>query len=108
MEMNNTRRNVLRYMSLGAVSAAVPASAQAMANDTPVSVQSDAEKDGPVSFEALQFSSGTKRSIVDDSGGIAFMPPIYEEYKQISMSVGQDGNLWVKTEAGIWKRIVTE
>ncbi len=26
----------------------------------------------------------------------------------VSMSVGQDGNLWVKSKGGDWKRVVTE
>ena len=28
--------------------------------------------------------------------------------KQVSMSVGEDGHLWIKTSDGPWKRVVTE
>ena len=28
--------------------------------------------------------------------------------KSVSMTVGRDGNLWLKTEVGSWKRVVTE
>jgi len=28
--------------------------------------------------------------------------------KQVSMAVGQDGNLWLKSKGGDWKRVVTE
>lgn len=28
--------------------------------------------------------------------------------KQVSMSVGEDGHLWIKTSDGQWKRVVTE
>ena len=28
--------------------------------------------------------------------------------RQVSMSVGQDGNLWLKPKGGEWKRVVTE
>ena len=28
--------------------------------------------------------------------------------KYLHMSVGKDGNLWLKTEKGDWKRVVTE
>ena len=28
--------------------------------------------------------------------------------KRVSMSVGEDGNLWLKTAHGQWKRVVTE
>lgn len=28
--------------------------------------------------------------------------------KQVSMTVGEDGNLWLKRKDGEWKRIVTE
>jgi hypothetical protein len=28
--------------------------------------------------------------------------------RQVSMGVGEDGNLWLKTTKGEWKRVVTE
>jgi hypothetical protein len=28
--------------------------------------------------------------------------------RQVSMGVGEDGNLWLKTAKGEWKRVVTE
>jgi hypothetical protein len=28
--------------------------------------------------------------------------------KQVSMAVGEDGNLWLKSKGGEWKRVVTE
>ena len=28
--------------------------------------------------------------------------------RNVHMSVGRDGNLWLKTETGDWKRVVTE
>ena len=34
--------------------------------------------------------------------------PINDPSKQVSMAVGQDGNLWLKTSNGEWKRVVTE
>ena len=32
----------------------------------------------------------------------------YDPHKQVSMSVGEDGHLWIKTAYGQWKRVVTE
>ena len=32
----------------------------------------------------------------------------HDPHKQVSMSVGEDGNLWIKTAYGQWKRVVTE
>ena len=32
----------------------------------------------------------------------------YDPNKQVSMSVGEDGHLWIKTSDGQWKRVVTE
>lgn len=34
--------------------------------------------------------------------------PQYDPSKQVSMAVGNDGNLWLKTANGEWKRVVTE
>jgi hypothetical protein len=34
--------------------------------------------------------------------------PISDPNKLVSMAVGQDGNLWLKTIDGEWKRVVTE
>jgi len=34
--------------------------------------------------------------------------PQYDPDKQVSMAVGDDGNLWVKSKDGQWKRVVTE
>jgi hypothetical protein len=32
----------------------------------------------------------------------------HDPHKQVSMSVGEDGHLWIKTAYGQWKRVVTE
>jgi hypothetical protein len=34
--------------------------------------------------------------------------PQYDPNKQVSMSVGEDGNLWLKSKDGDWKRVVVE
>jgi hypothetical protein len=34
--------------------------------------------------------------------------PETDPNKQVSLSVGEDGNLWLKTAHGQWKRVVTE
>ena len=96
------RRGFMSIMTLGAVSA--PAMA---IGATP---SSDPDKDGPICTETLQLQSGTKVKQVKKSqfGDISFFGDKYEEHKQVAMAVGRDGNLWLKTEDGKWKRIVTE
>jgi hypothetical protein len=34
--------------------------------------------------------------------------PQYDPEKQVSLAVGDDGNLWLKRKNGEWKRVVTE
>lgn len=34
--------------------------------------------------------------------------PISDPNKRVAMAVGQDGNLWLKTIDGEWKKVVTE
>jgi hypothetical protein len=102
------RRNFLRFASFGMIGAAAPTAAMA-ANEK--KVISNSELDGPICTETLQIQSGTKKKTVkraEFDGGISFWGPEYEEHKQVAMAVGQDGNLWLKTEDGKWKRIVTE
>ena len=106
--MNNTRRNLLRYMSFGAVGAAAPAAVYAKTGEK--KIVSDVEKEGPICAETLSIQSGTKMKPKDPTNDNAFffVGDNYTEHKQVAMAVGQDGNLWLKTEAGIWKRVVTE
>ena len=34
--------------------------------------------------------------------------PVTDPNKMVSMAVGEDGNLWLKSYGGEWKRVVTE
>lgn len=69
--------------------------------------------------------SGTKKKEVkasspvlmsDGNGGAywgnptptSFSMSMHDPNKQVSMAVGDDGNLWLKRKDGKWKRIVTE
>ena len=100
------RRGMLRIMSFGAIGASVPIAAHA----TKTPVVADAKKDGPICAETLNLQSGTKKMDVKKSNfnDVCFFGNDYEEYKQVSMAVGKDGNLWLKTEGCDWKRVVTE
>ena len=54
----------------------------------------------------------------DGKGGMKWGPSPYsvsglsmgetDATKQVSMAVGEDGNLWLKSKDGDWKRVVTE
>jgi hypothetical protein len=39
---------------------------------------------------------------------LGFNMPEADHNKNLSMAVGDDGNLWLKTKNGEWKRVVTE
>ena len=102
------RRGFLGVLTLGAV--ATPAAAMGIK-------ESSNPSDGPISAEHLSIRSGVKAKTtktsnegfrIDANGGLHFAEDQYEEYKQVSMAVGKDGNLWLKTENGQWKRVVTE
>lgn len=54
--------------------------------------------------------NGTMKSdpSAERKGSIFVQHHIYDPNKQVTMSVGEDGHLWIKTSHGQWKRIVTE
>ena len=73
--------------------------------------------DAPIADQVLSISSGVKAKATKSSnegyrigadGSFHFAQDQYEEYKKVEMAVGKDGNLWIKTESGQWKRLVTE
>jgi len=46
---------------------------------------------------------------LSDSSHISFNTmPQYDHNKQVSMAVGDDGDLWLKRKDGNWKKVVTE
>ena len=100
------RRRFLNLASFGIVGATVPTVASAATEK----INRSNPKDAPICEETLQLTSGTKPKPKKpvDNNKIMFYDNTYEEYKKVSMAVGRDGNLWLKTENGVWKRIVTE
>ena len=100
------RRGFLSVITMGAVAA--PAAAMGIK-------ESSDPSDAPISAQHLSIRSGVKEKKASNEGfrisadgGFHFAEDQYEEYKQVSMAVGKDGNLWLKKEDGQWKRIVTE
>ena len=89
------RRGFLSVMTMGAVTA--PAVAMGIK-------ESSDPSDAPISEEHLSIRSGTKES----NNNSSFFNERYTEFKTVSMAVGRDGNLWLKTENNEWKRVVTE
>jgi hypothetical protein len=92
------RRGFLSVITMGAV--ATPAVAMGIK-------ESSDPSDGPISAEHLSIRSGVKEKKTSNEGSF-FAENRYEEYKQVGMAVGKDGNLWLKKEDGQWKRIMTE
>lgn len=101
------RRRFLNIVSFGAVGAAAPAAVVAASQQRP---PSDFDKEGPICSETLQLRGGTKFKKQESNPNSPYIFSIeqYDEYKQVSFSVGRDGNLWIKNDAGVWKRVVTE
>lgn len=97
------RRKFLSFATLGAVSVPVLAvSSEAR--------ESSNEADAPVDENVLSIRAGVKeREKVNTGnvGDIQFFQDKYTEHKKVNISVGRDGNLWVKTQDGAWKRVVT-
>ena len=64
----------------------------------------------PDSEQTRLVISGTKKSDPSAERGRSIFVPNhkYDPSKQVSMSVGEDGHLWIKTAYGQWKRVVTE
>jgi hypothetical protein len=94
------RRKFLNALTLGAVSAPVIALGAEKKPD------SDFDKEGPICTETLVIQSGTKRKPKGEINHLMFDE--YEEHKQVAMAVGRDGDLWIKSDQGKWKRVVTE
>lgn len=69
--------------------------------------KADVSKDQPRNGEfmiSLQGSKANKTSSTSIFSGL----PVTDPTKQVSMAVGQDGNLWLKSLGGEWKKVVTE
>ena len=109
------RRGFMSLFTLGAVGTA------ASANTLPATPKSNSETDGPVE-QCVKFSirspveevkpetndhytyvNDQRLKVVDPFGSYGS-----KKTKEIVMTVGQDGNLWIQTEDSDWKRVVTE
>jgi hypothetical protein len=68
----------------------------------------------PHSSQTSLMLSGTKKTskpaTVSGSGKFLTMGGWIDNDpdKQVSMAVGEDGNLWLRSKGGEWKRVVTE
>jgi len=59
----------------------------------------------------LSATKKEKRKIANGNSGNFLMMDGWatnDPNKQVSMAVGEDGNLWLKSKGGEWKRVVTE
>lgn len=69
-----------------------------------------APEDAPRAGETMITIQGTKPpKPINTPYSISIMPfADPDPNKQVSMAVGNDGNLWLKKANGDWKRVVTE
>lgn len=105
------RRDFLKKLGLFGAGVGAFAAAPGVATAFTLYSESSSDKDGPIDENVLTFQAGTKLKPKKPTYSSYVIQPSfnqYEEYKTVKMSVGQDGNLWMKTEDGPWKRIVTE
>ena len=70
--------------------------------------QASTKCDQPRSDEITLSLSGTKAKKAQNSTSIFAQYAESDPNKRISMAVGEDGNLWLKTAKGEWKKVVTE
>ena len=107
----SSRRNFLKNLGLFGAGAGAFTVAPGVATAVTLHSTSNCEVDGPICGETLQLNNGTKlKPQKQTNSEYTLVAPgaQYDEYKRVSMAVGRDGNLWMKTESGNWKRIVTE
>ena len=101
------RRNFFAFLPLAPFVAASSIEAQA---------KPDISKDAPSNYYAALTLQGKKKSdgtimhlSADGSTGLGFINMDQPDpNKQVSMAVGEDGNLWLKRKDSEWKRVVTE
>jgi len=89
------RRSFFKFMPIAPAALMVEGAQAAAVCDRP--------RDGECHI-TLQGSKEEKRHPTS----LGFALPTPDPHKQVSMAVGQDGNLWLKTKNGQWKRVVTE
>jgi hypothetical protein len=59
-------------------------------------------------LSASKKSKDVKVNIGNNTSMILSSFPQTDPSRQVSMAVGNDGNLWLKTAKGEWKKVVTE
>lgn len=98
------RRKFFSFLPLGAVVVGAAVIAESQKQDKPADNNANTlrlmgmkqnTKDPYNDRSAMMFLGETPRYVIDDN-------------THVTMAVGQDGNLWLKSADGDWKRIVTE
>jgi len=91
------RRSLFGALALSPLMAVAAFAKEDISNDQPIPALLGVKKpDG----EMMRLS---------DSSHISFNTmPQYDHNKQVSMAVGDDGDLWLKRKDGNWKKVVTE
>jgi hypothetical protein len=90
------RRNFFAFLPV--------APAALMIEGARASTKNEQPRDGEVTL-SLQGSTPVNRDPHSMYFGYAGNP---DPCKRVSMAVGEDGNLWLKTAKGEWKKVVTE
>lgn len=103
----NSRRALLKRLGLFGAGAGAFAIAPGVTAAVTLHTESNCNADGPICTETLGLHSGTKLRPTNSTSSFTLLEP-YEEYKTVHMADSRDGNLWLKTENNVWKRIVTE
>lgn len=105
----NSRRELLKRLGLFGAGAGAFAVAPGVTAAVTLHSKSNCETEGPLCTKTFGIQNGTKLKYQKPTNSeYCLFTEQYEEYKQVSMAVGRDGNLWLKTEGDNWKRVVTE
>lgn len=105
------RRSFFSFVPLGPMVLAGAMISESQKEETPVGGNSvrmlGCKKRKRTERPSFPLTSSSDYSVVNN--GYVFDCDWETDYsKSITMSVGRDGNLWVKKHEGEWKRVVTE
>lgn len=108
--MNNTKRNFLKMFGLGVPSFVAFSASESLSK---VSDEEDIKKNGPNSpgssivFNKPIFLENKPEENFDSRGKPRFFVQVPVDEKLCTMSIGQDGHLWVKPHNKNWQRLST-
>lgn len=99
------RRSFFGFLPLAPVIAGAAIVTQSQAEEKPADNNAN-------TLRLMGMKKNTKEPY-NDRNAMMFLGPcaskyVIDEHTHVTMAVGRDGNLWLKSAEGDWKRVVTE